>query len=434
MDTNILLESGTNELEILEFTLGDNHYGINVAKIREILSYQKVTPVPNTHPSVEGIFMPRAVTITVINLKKCLGMEDDGQEGLFIITNFNKLDVAFHVDQVVGIHRVSWNEIIKPDSTINGEDGSVATGVIKMDGKLVVILDFEAIVSSISPETGLRVNDIEQIGERSRSEDTILIAEDSPLLSSLITDCLKKAGLKEFQLSVGHAEFFRGLTDAAGLKEEQEEELHDLISNKNYFGVTEFAETLSLNDNLKALFGMLGNLYTGSDELQTAKKYASEYPRILAAIERLEELHQVLKIYGIDKYVSVELGIVSNYQYYTGIIFAGYTFGSGEPIVKGGRYDELLTYFGKESASIGFAIVIDQLMAALSRQKIEIPVQYQNELIIYDSKMRSEAIKKAMELRTDGRNVELMARDISKTEEDYRTYAKQNHFVNVTFM
>ena len=207
MDTNILLESGTNELEILEFTLGDNHYGINVAKIREILSYQKVTPVPNTHPSVEGIFMPREVMITVINLKKCLGMEDDGQEGLFIITNFNKLDVAFHVDQVVGIHRVSWNEIIKPDSTINGEDGSVATGVIKMDGKLVVILDFEAIVSSISPETGLRVNDIEQIGERSRSEDPILIAEDSPLLSSLITDCLKKAGLKEFQLSVGHAEF-----------------------------------------------------------------------------------------------------------------------------------------------------------------------------------------------------------------------------------
>ena len=141
--------------------------------------------------------MPREVMITVINLKSCLGMEDDGQEGLFIITNFNKLDVAFHVDQVVGIHRVSWNEIIKPDSTINGEDGSVATGVIKMDGKLVVILDFEAIVSSISPETGLRVNDIEKIGERTRSDEPILIAEDSPLLSSLITDCLKKAGYEK---------------------------------------------------------------------------------------------------------------------------------------------------------------------------------------------------------------------------------------------
>ena len=276
-----------------------------------------------------------------------------------------------------------------------------------------------------------RLKESTQLGAELLGDSTV--DADAEIIAMVI-DCLKKAGLKEFQLSVGHAEFFRGLTDAAGLNEEQEEELHDLISNKNYFGVTEFAETLNLNDDLKALFGMLGNLYTGADDLQTAKKYADAYPRILNAIERLEELRQVLKIYGIDKYVSVELGIVSNYQYYTGIIFAGYTFGSGEPIVKGGRYDELLTYFGKESASIGFAIVIDQLMAALSRQKIEIPVQYQNELIIYGQEMRSEAVKKAMELRKCGSNVELMAREISKTEEDYRAYAEQNHCVNVTFM
>lgn len=201
MDTNILLESGTNELEILEFKLGDNHYGINVAKIREILSYQKVTPVPNTHPSVEGIFMPRDTMITVISLKRCLGMEDSGEDGLFIITNFNKLDAAFHVDQVVGIHRVSWGEIIKPDSTINSVDGSVATGVVKIDGKLVVVLDFEAIVAGISPETGLQVNDIEMIGERARSEEPILIAEDSPLLSSLITDCLRKSGYEKLTIT-----------------------------------------------------------------------------------------------------------------------------------------------------------------------------------------------------------------------------------------
>ena len=194
MDTNILLESGTNELEILEFTLGDSHYGINVAKIREILTYQEVTPVPNTHPSVEGIFMPRDTMITVINLKNSLGMEQSDEKGLFIITNFNKLDIAFHVDQVIGIHRVSWDEIIKPDSTLNGTDGSVSTGVIKIANKLVVILDFESIVSSISPETGLRTADIDEIGERERSNSTILIAEDSPLLSRLITDCLRKAG------------------------------------------------------------------------------------------------------------------------------------------------------------------------------------------------------------------------------------------------
>ena len=197
MDTNILLESGTNELEILEFALGDNHYGINVAKIKEILQYSQVTPVPNSHPSVEGIFMPRDVMITVINLRRCLGMPDADIDGLFVITNFNKLNVAFHVDQVIGIHRVSWEEIIKPDSTINGENGSVSTGVIKMNDRLVVILDFESIVSSISPETGLRTADIDNLQARDRSDSRILIAEDSPLLSKLITDCLKKAGYQD---------------------------------------------------------------------------------------------------------------------------------------------------------------------------------------------------------------------------------------------
>lgn len=195
MDTNILLESGTNELEVLEFTLGNNHYGINVAKIREILTYQPVTPVPNSHPSIEGIFMPRDTMITVVNLKRCLGMMESGQnEGLFIITNFNKLNIAFHVDAVLGIHRVSWEAIIKPDSTINTQDNSASTGVIKMDNKLIIILDFEKIVTDISPETGLKVSDMEDMGSRERCDSPILIAEDSPLLSKLITDCLKKAG------------------------------------------------------------------------------------------------------------------------------------------------------------------------------------------------------------------------------------------------
>ena len=196
METNILLENGTNELEVLEFTLNDNHYGINVAKIREILSYQPFTPVPNAHESVkEPIFLPRDTMIMVMSLKKSLGLPETDEQGLFIITNFNKLNIAFHVDTVVGIHRVSWAEIIKPDSTINATESGVSTGVIKMDDKLVVILDFEKIVTDISPETGLKVSDIDELGERrNRSDSPILIAEDSHLLSKLITDSLKKAG------------------------------------------------------------------------------------------------------------------------------------------------------------------------------------------------------------------------------------------------
>ncbi len=194
MDTKILLENGTNELEVLEFTLGNNSYGINVAKIKEIITYSPVTPVPNSHPSIEGIFMPRDTMITAIDLKNCLGRGESEPKGLFIITNFNKLDIAFHVENVLGIHRVSWRDIIKPDATLSTTEESISTGIIKQGGKLIIILDFEKIVTDINPETGLKVSEINELGERHRSNVPILIAEDSPLLNKLIVDSLKRAG------------------------------------------------------------------------------------------------------------------------------------------------------------------------------------------------------------------------------------------------
>lgn len=194
MDTKILLENGTNELEVLEFELDGNAYGINVAKIKEIIPYQPVTPVPNSHPSIEGIFMPRDVMITAIDLKNCLQRGISSPGGLFIITNFNKLDIAFHVDTVKGIHRVSWQDIIKPGATVSSADESISTGIVKLDGNLVIILDFEKIVTDINPETGLKTSEILELGERGRSDIGILIAEDSILLNKLIVDSLKKAG------------------------------------------------------------------------------------------------------------------------------------------------------------------------------------------------------------------------------------------------
>lgn len=191
---SILLESGTNELEILEFTLGDNYYGINVAKIKTIMKYEKVTPIPNAHPSIEGVFMPRDDMITAIDLKNCLGRGESEPKGLFIITNFNKLDIAFHVDNVLGIQKISWSEIIKPEVTISSAEEGVAIGIVKKDSKLIIILDFEKIVTDINPETGLKISDINELGERERSMVPILIAEDSPLLNKMIVDCLRKAG------------------------------------------------------------------------------------------------------------------------------------------------------------------------------------------------------------------------------------------------
>ena len=194
METNILLENGTNELEILEFKLDNNCYGINVAKIKEIIPYQTVTPVPNAHPSIEGVFMPRDTMITAINLKNCLQRGVSEPKGLFIITNFNKLDIAFHVDAVVGIHRISWGDIIKPNETVNNADIGVSTGIVKFEDRLVIILDFEKIVTDISPATGLKIEEIAELGERTRNNIPVLMAEDSALLNKLISDSLKKAG------------------------------------------------------------------------------------------------------------------------------------------------------------------------------------------------------------------------------------------------
>jgi two-component system chemotaxis response regulator CheV len=194
METKILLENGTNELEVLEFIVDNNSYGINVAKIREIIQYSPVTPVPNSHPSVEGIFMPRDTMITAIDLRNCLQRGQSQPGGLFIITTFNKLDIAFHVDSVVGIHRVSWVDIIKPGATVTTAEDGISTGIIKIDGKLIIILDFEKIVSDINPETGLKVTDIDALGTRKGTSVPILIAEDSSLLRKLIVDSLKKSG------------------------------------------------------------------------------------------------------------------------------------------------------------------------------------------------------------------------------------------------
>lgn len=210
MDTGVLLESGTNELEILEFKIGSNYYGINVAKIREILPYKKPTPIPNSHPYIEGIFMPRDIIITVVDLAKALNIREENnlEQDMTVITNFNKLSIGFHVHGVVGIHRVSWEDIKKPDDTIN----TIATGIIKINEKLIVVLDFERIITDINPETGLKLSDVNHLNNRFRNEAPILIAEDSPLLSNLIQDCLHKAGYTNLLITSNGAEAYNMLS------------------------------------------------------------------------------------------------------------------------------------------------------------------------------------------------------------------------------
>ncbi|WP_297870293.1 chemotaxis protein [uncultured Oscillibacter sp.] len=192
----ILLESGTNEIEVMEFTINDSLYGINVAKVKEILVSQPVKPMPHAHPAVEGIFKPRDQVITVVDLPQYL-LSEPGEKkpkDLFIVTNFNKMNIAFRVHTVVGISRISWKSIQKPDKTVAGGNEGIATGIAQCGEDLVTILDFEKIVAEIAPETTIQMSEIERLGQRERSDAAIVVAEDSVLLSKMIEEALHKSG------------------------------------------------------------------------------------------------------------------------------------------------------------------------------------------------------------------------------------------------
>jgi len=193
----ILLESGINELEIMEFTIGGQLFGINVAKVREIMKIKPVQTMQKSNQYVEGVFKPRDKVLTVIDLAKYLdlSLSEKPERDIFIITGFNNSEYAFHVHTVVGIDRIYSTQLKKPDPVIFGGKEGVATGIVEFDDKLITILDFEAIIAEICPESSIQyvLNDSE-VKVTARSNSHILIAEDSRLLSKMIIDSLHKSG------------------------------------------------------------------------------------------------------------------------------------------------------------------------------------------------------------------------------------------------
>ena len=202
---------------------------------------------------------------------------------------------------------------------------------------------------------------VEYVGDGSAKADAQMLA--------MVVDCIKAIGIEDFQISVGHAGFFDALLDAANLRRKQANQIRDLLNNKNFLGVEAFVEQLDISEELKQLFLLLANFDITEEDITNAKLWSAAFPNVASAIDSLEDLNANLKEQGIQNYVSFELGMISNYEYYTGIIFAGYTYGLGEPIVKGGRYDTLLSNFDKDAPAIGFAFVVDQLLTATSAKK-----------------------------------------------------------------
>ena len=266
---------------------------------------------------------------------------------------------------------------------------------------------------------------VELIGDDSSDADAEILA--------MVIRALKAAGLTEFQVELGEVDFFRGLLEEAGMDEEMEEKLRELIENKNYFGVEELVMEQPIPQELKDAFLKLPELFGSLEEIQASREFTKN-PRALRAIDRLEEVNRILEYYDLSEYVSYDLGMLSQYQYYTGIIFKAYTYGTGDYIVNGGRYDKLLIQFGKDAPAVGFGISVDDLMLALSRQKIDTPVRVVNTMILFEPESREQAIQLAKHFRDTSMPVQLQLKKADKTLEAYKAYAGRTTITNLLYL
>lgn len=266
-----------------------------------------------------------------------------------------------------------------------------------------------------------KLKEVTQLGAELVNDDSI--DADAEMLA-LTIECLLKSGLTHFQLELGNADFLKSLIQEAGFEDKDDiAKLKDLIENKNMFGMEEIILNKNMTKDLEEMFLRLPELFGTLEILEYAKKVVKN-PRAIKAINRLEKLYDIMTEYGFEKYISFDLGMLSKYDYYTGIIFKAYTYKTGEPIVTGGRYDNLVGQFGKDCPSIGLAIVIDNLLLALARQKLLPTIDSSDTLIIYTSKYRKVAIELAGYFRKEGNNVILQLSKENRSIDDYQVYMK----------
>ncbi len=222
---------------------------------------------------------------------------------------------------------------------------------------------------------------------------------------SLLVSSLKKANPGKFKISIGHKDIITGLCNACSLDTDKINIILSFIKNKNFFGLQEYLEKWNIPEDMINIFIGCMNLYRNPDNLDilTDKIKNTNMTKVLSAINYLQKLMSGIELYSVGEYVSLDLSIINDYEYYTGIIFYAYTYGSGNAIGSGGRYDKLLAEFGKNAPAIGFAIYIDDLIASMPKEYDDIPCT----AILYNNSY-PQAVAAAEELRNKGKSALLI--------------------------
>lgn len=314
--------------------------------------------------------------------------------------------------------------VLRPDIT-----PSIARSVAKYypDEELPIRLCYNGNTFLNAHQHQGKLSEFTQVGGELINDDSS--AADAEIIACVIS-CLKNVGLKDFQIEIGEIGFFKGVIKEAGLDEETESKIREYIQMKNFFGLNEYISKLNISDDLKEIFSNLDSLFGGLEMLDRAYSLVSN-PTSKTAIERLKKVYNAISVYGYENYVGFDLSMLNGYNYYTGIVFRGYTYGTGDAIVKGGRYNNLLSQFGKDAPSVGFAIYVDDLMNAISRNKINVDIDYSNILVLYDRENQKTAIELAVKLRNMDKKIELVRQSVKHDIEDYIKYADKMHFSGI---
>lgn len=275
-----------------------------------------------------------------------------------------------------------------------------------------------------------RLKESTQMGVELLNDDSAMA--DAEIIAMTVKVMLD-AGLTDFQISIGHVGFFQALAEEAALAEDVLNELKELISIKNHFGAEELLAKQNLRSDLFEALRDVPQLFGNAEILEKAKGLTRN-PAAREALDRLATIYEIVKDYGYEKYVFFDLGLLSKFHYYTGIIFQAYTYGTGEPIVKGGRYDALLQHFGKKAPAIGFCTVMESLMNALERQKISLPIANTKTMLLYPDFLQPLAVKLANEHRSKGMDVALVCFARDKVLADYEEYGRKNQFGGIVYI
>ena len=246
----------------------------------------------------------------------------------------------------------------------------------------------------------------------------------------MVIESLIAAGLTEFQIEVGHPEYFKGIVEELNLEEEIVENVTDILENKKYFGIDTLVEEANIPENYKEIF-LKFQEFDGNVEILDKALELANNEKSREAIQRLKKLDQILQIYGMEKYVSYDLSMLNMYKYYTGVVFRGYTYGTGDAIATGGRYDNLLKQFGKDFPAIGFAVNVDRLMVAMSRQHLNEKTKEERIMILYKEENREKAINYSNELRAVGVKVMLVRKRSVYDIEEYYDFARRSNIHTV---